>query len=80
MLNILLNSAALSRCNTCERLFNCVMDLEHHKEEYSHWSDNEDSDSEEEMDDINGNISLVYEEETVFGAEVEERMLLCSQD
>jgi hypothetical protein len=54
----------------------------HHKEEYSHWSDDEDSDSEEEMDDINGNpgIGLVYEEETVFGAEVEERMLLCSQD
>ena len=59
------------------------MDLEHHKEEHGHWSDDDDEEeSEEEMDDFNGNpqVNLVYEEETIFGPEVEERILLCSQD
>ena len=58
------------------------MELEHHKEEHGHWSDDDDEESEEEMDDFNGNpqVNLVYEEETIFGPEVEERILLCSQD
>ena len=72
------------RCSTCESLFNTVMELEHHKEEHGHWSSEEEDseDSEEELEDLNGNpaVTLVYEEETVFGAEVEERILLCSQD
>ena len=76
----------LFRCSACERLFNTEMELEHHKEEHGHWSDDDDDDeeeeSEEEMDDFNGNpqVNLVYEEETIFGPEVEERILLCSQD
>jgi hypothetical protein len=58
------------------------MELEHHKEEHGHWSDEEASDSEEDLEDVNGNraVILVYEEETMFGAGVEERILLCSQD
>ena len=58
------------------------MELEHHKEEHGHWSDEEEESDEEEMDDLNGNqqVNLVYEEETIFGPEVEKRILLCSQD
>ena len=72
----------LFRCSACERLFNTVMELEHHKEEHGHWSDEEEESDEEEMDDLNGNqqVNLVYEEETIFGPEVEKRILLCSQD
>merc|ERR1712059_202136 len=72
-------------CTICERLFNSVMELEYHKEEEGHWSDDEedtDSDGDSDLEDMNGNqpVNLVYEEETVFGAEIEERILLCSQD
>ena len=60
------------------------MELEHHKEEHGHWSDEEEEseEEEEEMEDLNGNqqVNLVYEEETIFGPEVEKRILLCSQD
>ena len=74
----------LFRCSACERLFNTVMELEHHKEEHGHWSDEEEEseEEEEEMEDLNGNqqVNLVYEEETIFGPEVEKRILLCSQD
>lgn len=75
-------------CTICETLFNSVMELEHHKEEQGHWSDEEeDSDSDDDVEDdtdyedMNGNqaVSLVYEEETMFGAEIEERILLCNQ-
>ena len=72
------------RCSACERLFNTEMELEHHKEEHGHWSDEEEEseEEEEEMEDLNGNqqVNLVYEEETIFGPEVEKRILLCSQD
>ena len=67
----------------CETLYNSVMELEHHKEAHGHWSDEEDSEEgEEELEDWNGNqaVTRVYEEETVFGPEIEERILLCSQD
>ena len=60
-----------------------MMELEHHKEEHGHWSDEEEESDEEDMDDLNGNqqqVNLVYEEETIFGPEVEKRILLCSQD
>ena len=74
----------LFRCSACEKLFNTVMELEHHKEEHGHWSDEEEEseEEEEEMEDLNGNqqVNLVYEEETIFGPEVEKRILLCSQD
>ena len=35
------------RCSECDTLFNSLMDLEHHKEELQHWSE----DDEEEEDD-----------------------------
>ena len=56
------------------------MELEHHKEEHDHWSDEEASDSEEEIEDVNGNraVILVYEEETMFGAGVEERAFVAA--
>ena len=42
-------------CNSCDSLFNTLMSLEHHKELYEHWSDDdyitdEDEDFEEDED------------------------------
>lgn len=31
----------LCRCNTCDSLFSTNMSLEHHKELYEHWSDDD---------------------------------------
>ena len=71
-------------CGVCDTLFWSEMDLEHHKEQWDHWSDEEESsDSQgEELEDLNVNLVelVVYEEETIFGEEIEERILLCSQD
>ena len=30
------------RCSECDTLFNSLMDLEHHKEELQHWSEEEE--------------------------------------
>ena len=38
------------RCSECDTLFNCLMDLEHHKEALQHWS--EDEEDEEEDSDV----------------------------
>ncbi len=47
----LINNLAL-RCSICERLFNSEMLLEHHKEEYEHWSDaSSEQDSSDDDDD-----------------------------
>ena len=44
------------RCSVCERLFNTVMELEHHKEEHGHWSD------EEEESERYSNLCLVEDD------------------
>ena len=68
-------------CSCCEKIFNSVMQLEHHKEMHGHWSDDEyDTGTEDSDEDENGNMTeAVYEEETVFGPDVEKSILLCSQ-
>ena len=39
-------------CDACDTLFNSVLELEEHKEEMEHWSDDEyESDGEEEDDE-----------------------------
>ena len=41
-----------SRCNTCDSLFNTLMSLEHHKELYEHWSDDDYiTDEDDDFDD-----------------------------
>ena len=57
------------------------MQLEHHKEMHGHWSDDEyNTDTEDCNEDENGNIAdAVYEEETVFGPDVEKSILLCNE-
>lgn len=41
------------RCSACDSLFPSLMALEHHKEEFEHWSGDEDvcTESEDEDDD-----------------------------
>ena len=61
------------------------MELEHHKEQHGHWSEEESGeDTDTELDDVwrdmNGNPGTreLLCQETVFGPDVEERILLCN--
>ena len=36
------------RCNVCDTLFNTSMSLEYHKEEFGHWTSDEDDDYDED--------------------------------
>ena len=46
------NERNYGRCSECDTLFNCLMDLEHHKEALQHWSDEEeDGDEDEDEED-----------------------------
>lgn len=46
-------SLYVRRCNACDSLFSTVMSLEHHKDLYDHWSDEEyDSYTDEDEDDF----------------------------
>ena len=70
-------------CIFCEKIFNTLMQLEHHKEIHGHWSDDEyDTDNSENSEDEITYDSLpdkIYEEETVFGPDEDKTILLCNQ-
>ena len=38
------------RCSECDTLFNSLMDLEHHKEELQHWSEDDDEEDDSDVD------------------------------
>ena len=44
-------------CNVCDTLFQTSMSLEYHKEEYGHWTSDEDDDYDE--DEEVGNIFIL---------------------
>ena len=44
-------------CNVCDTLFQTNISLEYHKEEYGHWTSDEDDDYDE--DEEFGNISII---------------------
>ena len=68
-------------CSCCEKMFNSVMQLEHHKEMHGHWSDDEyDTVTEDSDEDENANApDAIFEEETVFGPDEDKTILLCNQ-
>ena len=54
VVNININSRTfIFSCTVCESLFNTVMDLEHHKEELEHWSDDDELDPWSDDEDHN---------------------------
>ena len=67
------------RCDACDNLFNSLMDLEHHKEELNHWSDDEyESDEEynyygeEEEEESDCDCGCSYKDALQLGHEDEE--------
>ena len=70
-------------CSCCEKMFNTVMQLEHHKEIHGHWSDDEYDTEESGDDEDEGKTNVVPDsvsvEETVFGPDEDKTILLCNQ-
>lgn len=54
-------SIIVSRCSACDSLFSSLMALEHHKEEFEHWSGDEDSCT--DTDDDDGDDDMIVSEE-----------------
>ena len=60
-LDVDFKNSFLFSCDTCERLFDSLMLLEHHKEEYEHWSsDDEEDDFEVEYDESGQPIRVTH--------------------
>ena len=54
------NERNYGRCSECDTLFNCLMDLEHHKEALQHWSDEEEDEDEDDDDDSDLEYNCYY--------------------
>ena len=54
-----MNFAFYSSCNVCDTLFNTSMSLEYHKEEYGHWTSDEDDDDYDDDEELGNNLGLL---------------------